>query len=131
MIESPAKQRIDAYGLDAVCDDIIGGNSLTSIAKSLSVSVGTLLSWVEADVERSARVREARAYTARLWDERAEEGIRLAEDELSLKKAKEIAHHYRWRASKIAPREYGDKLELSGNKEAPLTVNITRLTGEG
>ncbi len=122
------QEKLNAYGTDQLCIDIVEKYSLTRIAKELGVAVGTLLTWIDADPERSARAREARAYTAKLWDEKADEEIRNAADEFELKKAKELAHHYRWRASKIAPREYGDKLELSGNKEAPLTVNITRLT---
>lgn len=34
----------------------------------------------------------------------------------------------KWFASKFLPKRYGDKLELAGDAERPLTVNITRLT---
>lgn len=33
----------------------------------------------------------------------------------------------KWFASKLFPKRYGDKLELAGDKERPLTVEITRL----
>lgn len=46
------------------------------------------------------------------WDERAEAAISAASDEFELRKAKEISHHYRWRASKIAPKDYGDKQQV-------------------
>ena len=32
----------------------------------------------------------------------------------------------KWRASKMAPKVYGEKLELSGNAESPLTIQIVR-----
>ena len=32
----------------------------------------------------------------------------------------------KWRASKMAPKVYGDKLELSGNEDAPLVHRIER-----
>lgn len=32
--------------------------------------------------------------------------------------------------AKWNPKKYGDKLELSGNKEAPLTVQVVRLADE-
>ena len=31
---------------------------------------------------------------------------------MDLAKARELAHHYRWRAAKIAPREYGDRVQV-------------------
>jgi hypothetical protein len=112
-----AREALDAYGIDAVCADILSEASLTTIATSQNVSPGSLLAWIEADPERSARVREARAAMARVWDEKAERRIDGAADEFELKKAKELAHHFRWRASKVAPKEYGDRqaVEHSGS----------------
>ena len=36
------------------------------------------------------------------------------------------ADNRKWLLSKLAPKKYGDKLELSGDKESPLTVQIVR-----
>lgn len=105
-----ARIKLDAFGLDEVCDSIGEGKSLTLIAEDAEVSIGSLLSWIEADPERSARVRECRSAMARYWDEKSERCIEDAGDEFELKRAKELSHHYRWRASKIAPKEYGDKI---------------------
>lgn len=113
--------KLDAYGVDAVCADIGDGSTLTAIAKAQGVSVGALLSWCEAEPERSARVREARRLMARHWDEKATQVIEDAKDDFELKKAKELAHHYRWRSSKIAPLDYGDKTILAGDPENPLS----------
>jgi len=86
------------------------------------VSIGTLISWINGDSERSARVREVRIATARIWDEKAESGIENAGDPFELAKAKELAHHYRWRAAKIAPRDYGERVtqELTGEGGGPI-----------
>ena len=105
-----AREAIDAFGLDAVCEAISDRKSLTAIAVEIGVSIGSLLTWVEADAERSARIKDVRAAMARVWDEQAESELRSATDDLGLRKAREIAHHYRWRASKVAPRDYGDRL---------------------
>jgi hypothetical protein len=110
MIDTPASDRIADYGLDEICADIRDGTSLTVIAQKIGVSIGLLSLWLSKDVERSARAREARVLTARLWDEKAESVINDATDPLSLEKGKQLAHHYRWRASKIAPGSYGDKV---------------------
>lgn len=122
-----AQDKITAFGLNALCERIADGHSMTSTAHHIGVSIGTLITWIEADAERSARMREVRAQTAKLWDEKATKVIEDAPDEFELKKAKELAHHYRWRASKIAPKEYGDRLEIE-NKGLPLVV-VRDLTG--
>lgn len=126
MAKPVAQEAITAYGLEAICADVTNRESLTGIAGKIDVSIGSLLTWIEADPERSARVREARVATARLWDEQAEFEIRAAEDDLALRKAKELAHHYRWRASKIGAREYGEKITHANDPEAP----FGRLTDE-
>lgn len=114
-----ASEKVEAHGIDALCADILGEKTLTAIAQDLGVSIGTLLTWVEAVPERSARAREARMRTARIWDEKATKVIEDAKDPFELSKAKELAHHYRWRASKIAPRDYGDKVAIGGADDLP------------
>lgn len=118
--QATARDKLDALGVDAVCEAIGDKQSMTAIAEQAGVSIGSLLTWIEADPDRSARVRDARSVMARYWDELSETCIRDAADEFALKKAKELSHHYRWRASKIAPRDYGDRMTLAGDKDAPL-----------
>lgn len=107
-----AMDKLDAYGIDAVVDDIGLQKTMTGIAIERGVSIGSLLTWINADPERSARVREVRRMMAAFWDEKAETVIFNAEDEFELKKAKELAHHYRWKAAKIAPLEYGERQQV-------------------
>lgn len=125
---SPAKEKIEQFGIDALCAKIVDGITLTNAATQIGVSIGTLISWLESDAERSARAREARMRSARIWDEKATEAIESAADPFELSKAKELAHHYRWRAAKISPRDYGEKLDVdnkfSGN--VGLTVEIVK-----
>lgn len=124
-----ARTKLDAFGIDEVCDSIGEGKSLTFIAHVAEVSIGSLLTWIEADPERSARVKECRSAMARYWDEKSEQCIEDAADEFELKRAKELSHHYRWRASKIAPREYGDKVtqEHTGAGGSQLMPTIIQL----
>jgi hypothetical protein len=118
-------QRCEKYGIEQLCADIQDTKTLNSIAAGLSVSIGTLLTWIDASSERSARAREARMRTAKLWDEKAETVIEDAKDPFELSKAKELASHYRWRASKIAPRDFGDKLALGGADDLPPIRTMT------
>ena len=106
-----ATNKLDAIGIESICEDIAEGHSLTFIARESGVSIGSLLTWIDATPERSARVREVRASMAKVWDEKAEDAIKQAGEDFDLRKAKELAHHYRWRASKIAPKEYGDRVD--------------------
>lgn len=128
-----ARTKLDALGIDAVCDAIGSANSLTQIARENGVSIGSLLTWIEADPDRSARVKDSRSVMARYWDEKAETCIAEAPDEFELKRAKELSHHYRWRAAKIAPREYGEKVtsEHVGAGGGPiLTKDVSDLSDD-
>jgi exopolyphosphatase/pppGpp-phosphohydrolase len=120
-----AVEKIDAFGLAAICEAILQPKPQRVIAEDLGVSSGSLVAWIAADPERSARVREARAQTALMWDDKATHVIEEAKDQFELAKAKELAHHYRWRASKIAPREYGDKVDVNhgGQDGNPVNMN--------
>ena len=129
-----AGQRMEAYGIDAIADDVSGAKTMTEIAAAIGVTVGQLSTWIAADVEHSARVREARTVAARYWDERSEKEILSASDPFELARAKELAHHYRWRAAKIAPKEYGDKIQAEhtgpngGVIQVASTVTFVRAT---
>lgn len=112
-VSGQAAEKLNAYGVDALCDDVLNGLTLTQIARNVEVSIASLLVWRDAQPERSARVREARTIRAELWDELAIAEIRAATDKLSMDKAREIAHHYRWRAAKTNPKEYGDKIDAT------------------
>lgn len=126
-----AQNKCEAFGLDSVCDLLISGCSLTDIASRIGVHVSSLLTWCEADPQRSARVKEARRMAGRVWDEQAELCLMQAADPFELSKAKELAHHYRWRAKAVAPRDYGDKVtqEITGRDGGAVQVTAVDLRG--
>lgn len=132
-----AQEKLDAYGIDALCDDLLTGVSQASIAKASGVSQSALVRWIAADPERSARVREARIAAARHFDECAEQVLKDASDSFGLAKARELASHYRWKASKSNPREYGDKIEIDQKTtvtdltEEQLDAKLARLLAAG
>lgn len=114
----------DAMGIEDLCERLIAGESQRAIAESIGVSQATLINWIAADPERSAHAREARIAAARSFDEKAEQFLIDAGDPFELAKARELASHYRWKASKSNPREYGDKMEIEQK------TTITDLTEE-
>ena len=115
-----------AYDEEKIIERIASGETLTAIAKDLGKSRAALSDWLAAESSRSVRAREARTRAAAAWDDMAEEVIEEAADPFELAKAKELAHHYRWRAKAVAPREYGDKLqtELTGAEGGPLSITV-------
>lgn len=120
-------ERIEAFGIEAVCERLANGVTMTAIAEEIGVTIGKLSQWIASDEKHSARAREARIHAARIWDEKALSVIEQALDPFELQRAKELAHHYRWRASKTAPKEYGDKLqaELTGAGGGAIQVAST------
>lgn len=107
-----AEAILNAFGLEALCDRLVSGETQTAICKSLKVTKGSLSRWISLDAERQARVREARIEAAQAFDDLAEDAIKKARGKDGIAKARELAHHYRWRASKANPREYGEKLQV-------------------
>ena len=119
-------ERIEAFGIEAVCERLSNGMTMTALAEEIGVTVGKLSQWIASDEEHSARAREARIHAARIWDEKALSVIEQALDPFELQRAKELAHHYRWRASKTAPKDYGDKVtqEHTGADGGPIQARI-------
>ena len=112
--KSPPRKTLDELGVDWLCEEIIGGRSFRDIAKQLDMNVSTLTRWA-AKPEHEARVRAARVASAQAFDEMALEGILNAKSKIALGRAKEAAHHLRWRASNVNPGDYGDKLRVDSN----------------
>lgn len=137
MKSKPAQDKLNSFGIDKLCDRLASGESQRVICQELDVGVARLSAWIAADPDRSARVREARIAAARSFDEMAEAELRAAADPFGLAKARELASHYRWKASKSNPREYGDKLEIDQRTtitdltEEQLDAKLTRLLNAG
>lgn len=107
--------RLDAIGIDWLCEQICAGVPQTQMALALNVGVAALSRWMAADTERSARVREARMAAAHTFEEMAERVLREALDTFELARAKQLAEHYRWKAAKFSPREFGQQAPQRGD----------------
>lgn len=107
--------------IDSVCGLIESGQSLTKIALAYGLGRTTLTDWVARDPDRSARVREARVASGEASADMAEQVLEAADTPFELAKARELASHYRWRASKTTPATYGDRVQVD-TQRGPLTV---------
>lgn len=123
---------LHAYGIDKLCEQIVEGKLQREIAREIGVGIASLVEWIAKDEERSRRVKEARRLAARVYVETAEQDIRDAADPFELAKAKELAHHKRWYASKMAPADLGDKLitEHTGEGGGPIKTETVTMTAE-
>lgn len=117
------RKTLEQLGVEWLCEQIIDGRSFRDVALELGMNVSTLTRWA-AKPENNTQVREARIASAQAFDEMALEGILQATSKIALGRAKEAAHHLRWRASNMNPGQYGDKLRIDSN------VNLTNLSEE-
>lgn len=122
--KSPAST--DDFDERSILRRIENGETLAAIAHTLGVDRSTLSRWLKADEQRSARAREARAAAAAAFDEQAEQELRASTNAFELSRARELAQHLRWRASKINPKAYGDRLDLSTDARQPTVAEALR-----
>lgn len=132
-----AEAALDMLGLAALCDEIAEGKSLRKICEELGISIGrgSLGRWIALDPARKAAVEEARIAAAESEVELAGEKLATAKTPFQLAKAKEEGYHHRWKASKMDPRRYGDKVAVGGAADLPpieskSTLNVAGLTDE-
>lgn len=117
---------LDYFGVDWVCDRITDGRTLTAIAEEATVNVSVLVRWIAADEQRSARVNTARKQAGATWDAMAEDAISKATTPHQLAVARELAHHWRWRASKIDPN-YKDKVTQEHTGDLQVTQIVRKV----
>lgn len=125
--EPTSRNTLDEIGIEAICDRLADGESQTAIAASLNISKSSLCRWIALDEQRSARAREARILAASAYADLALAAIKDAPDPFELTRARELASHYRWQASKASPQEYGDKVETTHKGEVQFTAIERRI----
>lgn len=101
------------------------GESLRAICKSDHLpSDFAVRNWIVNDKPSGISSRYAHARALGL-DAMAEEAIEISEDKTDDPASRRVRVDTRkWFLSKLAPKKYGDRIELAGDKENPLEVNI-------
>ena len=107
-----------------ICEMVAGGEKLNRIyAMPNMPKRSTIYQWLakhQEFAEMYARAQEDRA------DYFADEIVEIADQEGIDPNDKRVRIDARkWTAAKLRPRRYGDKLELSGDKENPVQVVVT------
>ena len=106
------------------------GKSLRQSTKKANIAKQTFLDWVDKDPELSGQYAQARAD---MIDCLADEIMEIADEKLTptgdgkvdsamVQWQKLRMEARKWALSKMAPKKYGDKLELSGDEHAPVSI---------
>lgn len=119
---------------DEICAKVLegmrGGLSTFKSCDAAGVSHSTFIHWVGEDEELANNYARARED---LLERMAQEVIDLSDKEVpetgdgkkdwqAIQKHKLQVDTRKWLLSKLAPRKYGDKLELSGDPDRPLAI---------
>jgi len=123
----PIKDEIIQNVLDGMA---IGGLSCFKACQAAGVPNSTFMRWVDADARLAERYAHARED---LIERMANEVLELADSEVpktgdgkrdwqAIQQRKLQVDSRKWLLSKLAPKKYGDRLELAGDKENPLQV---------
>ena len=118
-----------------VLDGMRSGMSAFKACKAAGVNQSTFNDWLNADPALAADYARARED---LIESMAQEVLDLADSEVpadqdgkkdwqAIQKHKLQVDTRKWLLSKLAPKKYGDKLELSGDPANPLVQRIERV----
>lgn len=112
---------------DKICDELMEGKSLRQICELEGFPTrNTVLRWQHEDADFDAKCARARLMQADLMDDKILEAAEACnEDNYQSTKVKISA--YQWRASKLAPKKYGDRTVLAGDEDAPLSIAVVHV----
>ena len=113
-----------------VLEGMHGGLSCFKACQAAGVPHSTFIGWVNVDQELADRYTRARE---ELIERMAQEVLELSDVDVGLQpdgkrdwaavqKHKLQVDTRKWLLSKLAPKKFGDKLELSGDPDRPLAI---------
>lgn len=123
---------------DYICSEIASGRSLRSVCRDKGMPAdSSIFKWLsihESFAEQYARAMEARTNALAeeildIADEGASDtytdanGIERTNNEV-IARSKLKVDTRKWLMSKMAPKKYGDKLDLNASVDAHLTINV-------
>jgi hypothetical protein len=110
--------------VETIISRMIEGESVRSICNDPNMpSRFTVLTWQATNDEFQAKCARARAMQADvIHDDLADMEVGVLSGTIPPDVARVAASMKQWRASKLAPKKYGDKLDL--NQTGEMTINI-------
>lgn len=115
---------------DAICEQLADGKSLREICRGEGMpSRSTVLRRLGDDPEFEAKCARARILQAEaIADDMADIEERTLNGTIDPAAARAVLSSKQWRASKLAPKKYGDKLDV--NHGGGVTINISQAEAE-
>lgn len=114
---------------DAICSLIASGESVRTISQRKDMPAeSTIYLWLAKEAvfsEKYARAREQQA------DVYAQEIVTIADEAEDAQIARLQMDARKWAASKLAPKKYGDKLDLNHGGQRDNPVNVVQLVAPG
>jgi hypothetical protein len=104
---------------DFICSALVEGHALHVICKLKGVpSLDTVYKWLNNSPDFAEKYAQARAIQQ---DRSADEIIEIADTDADPQRARNRIDARKWRASKLAPKKYGDRTDvnLSGSISIP------------
>lgn len=133
-----AKSKLDAFGMDEICAKTADCVPMRTIAAEIGVSWATFADYISATperIEQYARAREAQA------DKLAEDILAIADDGMSdtytdengnertnqevIARSRLRVDARKWLAGKMAPKKYGDKLDVEANVTGTVIIQAS------
>lgn len=113
---------------DRIVNELVEGKSLRTICDADDMpDRGTIVRWVVAHEDFAAKYARARETQADLMDDLILDVANACTSDTAAADRVKLSA-YQWRAAKLAPKKYGDKLDLSGNMT--VTHQLSQLTDE-
>lgn len=118
------REKLDAIGIDALCEFVAGGESLAAFCKKHGLATSTTNDWLNdpKHPERSAdyaRAREARAdLIFESLDEVSNQAV-AAKNPVTVQGLRLKADNIKWKLARMH-KKYSDRTVLSGDPENPI-----------
>ena len=114
----------------AVFEHMVQGKSTLKSCEAVAVPYGTFMGWIADDAELAEQYARAREALIELM---ADQTLEIADapvpstesgatDSGAVQKQRLQIDTRKWLLSKLAPKKYGAKIELSGDKDNPLMI---------
>lgn len=112
---------------DRICDELMDGKSLVKICASDDMpNRTTVIRWMAANEDFATRCARARVAQADYMDDLILD-VALASTAETAQADRVKISAFQWRASKLQPKKYGDKLELEHSGEVKTRVDASAL----
>lgn len=116
-------QRLDAIGIEAICEYVANGDSLRSWALLNNFTPLTVANWVNGDPVRSEHYARAREDRADLYFDQLDDVSELAVTAATPVEVAGLrlkADNMKWKLARMNAKKYGDKLQTEHSGEVTL-----------